>query len=180
MSDTEHKTLFAGELQLTAWGDSSTTGPWVKFWLHPDDLEQFKLLRQRKGNKEAGTRLGAVMVEINDDETIVTQEPTPKPNTYSVRIGDLARCAVFWCERPDFWQWASETSGLPILDRDDAKDYILSECGVFAKYGKAASRKHLDADAAFSNAFLERILRPFKAYADENGIDLNQKYAKPE
>ena len=73
----EENILFQGELQMAAWGDSSTTGPWVKFWCHPEDLEHFKLLRLRKNNKEAGTRIGAVMVEIGGDEAVVRQGNPP-------------------------------------------------------------------------------------------------------
>lgn len=177
----EKNLIFHGELQLTAWGDSSTTGPWVKFWCHPDDLEQFKLLRMRKGNKEAGTRLGAAMVEIGDDEEVVKQPaalaPAPRPNAYKVKVGDIGMKAVAWCRSPDFHRWLfdEEADGrwlASVLERGitkeaASKEWMLEVCGVVAKYGTAASRKHLDHDADAGRLFHERIHTPYLEYLND-------------
>jgi len=176
----ENKILFQGEMQLAAWGESMQTGAWVKMWVHPEDLEAFKLMKARTG-KHAGQRLGVAIVQLGDDEAVVEHapaEPKPEPSSgprpAAVRIGDFGRCAVMWCKRPDFRRWASEASDLPIGDEDDAKEFILDECGVTAAYGTAASRKHLDV-APFSDAFLDKVFHPFTAYCRKHGIDLTRK-----
>ena len=60
------------------------------------------------------------------------------------------------------------------MDADDAKEFILDECGVTAAMGVQASRKHLDMHE-FSRAFLDRVFYPFSEWARRNGIDLTQK-----
>jgi hypothetical protein len=185
----ERKILFQGEMQLTAWGDSSTTGPWVKFWCHPEDLEQFKLLRARKGNKEAGTRLATVMVEIGDDEAAVTQhggpptpqptpEPTPKPRVWHPpHIGALGMLAVRYCKSPDFREWVILQAPSYWLaefgkgqDEEMCKQYILQQCGITSDRFAVPSRKHLDVNADAAALFHERIRIPYLDHLKEQGL----------
>jgi hypothetical protein len=177
MSDMEQKIIFQGELQLTGWGDSSTTGPWVKFWTHPEDLERFKLLRERKGKTE-GTRIACVMVEINEDETIVTQPPAPAPDPerYKPHVGPLGMLAVRWCKEPEFqaWAWAMVEGNFfdprHRLTEDQAKTFILERAGVVEKYGQQASRKHLDADADCGESFQMNVRGPYMKHLMARGI----------
>lgn len=155
--------LFQGELQLTAWGDSSTTGAWVKFWVHPEDLEHFKLLRVRKGSKEAGTRIAAVMVEIGDGEAVVRQgnPPAEPPRYQPPHVGALGMLAVRWCRDPNFWEWANSQDFERVTNEAEAKTFILGMSGLTQKHGKEASRKHLDSDPEAGRLFQERVRRPF-------------------
>lgn len=180
----EENLVFRGELQLLAWGESMQQGAWVKFQVHPDDLEAFKLLRARAG-KTPGQRLGVAMIMIADDETVVEHKPAESaPGAHSdpvkgpaVRLGDMGRTAVIWCGRPDFQRWCEQVSGLPITDADDAKEFILDECGVTHDKGVQASRKHLDMEP-YASLFLAKIFHPFVDYAREHHIDLTQKPPK--
>ncbi len=176
----ENKVLFQGELQLTAWGESSTTGAWVKFWVHPDDLESFKLLRTRVG-KVAGQRIGTAMVEIGEDEAVVSHAPAPRPTPgpteapqprgyRAPHITGLAMLAVRWCQDPEFWLWASDHYVGPgsagrfpgykgrVEGEGAAKDFILEVCGDIK------SRKVLAEDGEPARLFNERIRQPFMAW----------------
>lgn len=173
--------VFQGELQLQAWGESSTAGAWVKFWIHSDDLEAFKALRGRSG-KQAGQRLAVVMVEIGDDEMPVVQPEapaappaaSPAPRYQAPHIGALGMLAVRWCKDPAFQRWVPEVKHARDGDRYNesaCKEYILAECGITDFYGSAASRKHLDIDPECARRFQERIRGPFMEWKRENGLD---------
>lgn len=177
-----HNTVFQGELQLVAWGESSTAGAWVKFWVHPEDLEHFKTLQMRKG-QTCGMRLAAVMVQIGPDEAVVPQQtpaPTAPPLRHKIHLGDLALVSVRWCREPSFHQWVSETANDEWLlnmmvanagPADIAKAFILNECGITPKHGAAASRKHLDTDPEAAARFHERIRIPYRQYRIDQGLD---------
>jgi hypothetical protein len=155
-----HNTVFQGELQLVRWSESSTNGATVTFWVHPEDLEHFKLLQARKG-KVCGTRLGAVMVEIGEDETVVPQEtaqPTPAPTPAPRRY------------HPPNDQWMLDMVATELDPADIAKAFILSECGIAQKYGQAASRKYLDTDEQAAAAFQQKIRQPYMQYLNEQGL----------
>lgn len=166
----DSKILFQGELQLMRWSESSTNGATVTFWVHPDDLESFKLIKVRAG-KQAGQRLACVMVEIADDESATRQpdatpEPTerPRPREYRVTLGDLALLAVRWCKNPDFQEWRLQQSGLTFSygsREEDCKMFILNRCGLLEKHGGDASRKQLDTDPDAAALFHQRIRIPF-------------------
>src|SRR5262245_8047927 len=130
MDDAERKVLFSGETQIMDWGQSRTSGSWIKLWVHDDDLEAFKLF-QARSKGQAGTRLGTVMVEIGPDEAIVEHAapptpaeppaPTPPPprrTTYTPNIGALGMLAVRWCQDEDFRRWASQ-EGIGLVDSQD-------------------------------------------------------------
>lgn len=171
----QQKTLFHGELQLMRWSESSTLGATVTFWVHPEDLDSFKLLKARSG-KQAGQRLACVLVEINDDESAATPpapppQERPRPREYKPHIGSLGLIAVRWCKDKDFQRWAADVNGdANVLSEADAKAFILIECGLAEKYGKEASRKHLDTDPEAGELFHERIRKPFRQWLDEQGI----------
>jgi hypothetical protein len=187
---TDRRILFSGEMQLARWSDSSTQGATVTFWVHPEDLESFKLLKARAG-KQAGQRIGCVMVEINDDEAVVEQpEQTAKPNAgaasgteaapgaaihtrryHPPSIGDNGLLAVRWCKDAEFQRWIADQWGdsRPASEAD-AKAHILHMCGLVEKHGQAASRKHLDTDPEAAAAFHEHIRIPFRDHLREKGI----------
>lgn len=177
-----NKILFSGELQLTAWGESSTTGAWVKFWIHPEDLEAFKLLRTRVG-KVAGQRIGAALVEIADDEAVVSHAPAPSPAPAPMQppqprgyraphITGLAMLAVRWCTNPMFQRWGAERmakikgisyeEAIEYWDEAGCKGFILAECGI-------TSRKFLAEDGEPARIFNEKIRLPFMAWSNQQG-----------
>lgn len=160
---TQPKILFQGEMQLARWSESSQNGAMVTFWIHPDDLESFKHLKARAG-KNAGQRLGVVVVEIADDEAIVpAAPPAPAPTAYpKARVGKVAMLAVGYCNNPDFQRWAaSQIDGSDEAGPEVCKTFILETCGIFAKHGEKASRKHLDTDGEAATLFEQKIRRPY-------------------
>jgi hypothetical protein len=175
---TDRRILFQGELQLMRWSESSNTGATVTFWVHPEDLESFKLLRVRAG-KQVGQRIGTVMVEIGDDEAIVEQPaPTPAPTTApgAVRyqkpsIGAMGMLAVRWCKDLEFQRWVADQLGdsNERASEADCKQFILMESGVVEKYDPA-SRKHLDADPACGEAFQANVRGPFMRHLAARGV----------
>jgi hypothetical protein len=171
----ERKIIFHGELQMTRWAESSTNGATVTFWVHPEDLESFKLLKARTG-KTAGARIAAAMTLIGEDEQVVehpapAQESKPRPQ-HRPNIGEFGMVAVRWCRDRDFWRWANSTgSTIDVEDEASAKEFILMETGVVDRYGAQASRKHLDADPDCNRAFNERIRIPFRDWLIEQGIE---------
>jgi hypothetical protein len=184
MSD---KILFQGELQMTAWGESMTTGSWVKFWVHPEDMDVFKHKLRARTGKTTGTRIGSVMVEIGDDEAIVEHQdtpgptPAPPPLTPAAEkpkpepLGDLGKWAVMRCRDPRFQHWVA-LQLLVDADADDratdadCKAFILDECGATVRYGTAASRKHLDTDPQCRASFTARVLEPYRVYYQQQGF----------
>lgn len=172
----ENIILFQGELQMLAWGESMQAGAWVKFQVHPDDLESFKMMRAKVG-KTPGQRMGAVMVQINDDET-VEEQPTPKPAAApkppAEPMGDVGMRAVLWCRDPRFQHWVA-TQLLGDADSDDraseadCKAFILDESGVTVKYGAQASRKHIDKDPECQALFHRHIRAPYNDFFKAKG-----------
>jgi hypothetical protein len=181
----EHKVLFQGEMQLCRWSESSTNGATVTMWVHPEDLESFKLMRARTG-KTPGQRLGVVIVAIGDDEAVVEHKPaaSPAPELRGYRkptLGDNALIAVRWCKSSVFQTWAArraaqfmpEVSNLRgiRLSEDGAKQFILLACDVLKRHPDDASRKHLDADEECAKLWHERIRIPFRDYLKEEGLE---------
>lgn len=170
----ERHVLFQGELQLMDWGVSRASGAWVKFWVHEEDLESFKLLQTRTG-KQVGQRLGVVMVQIGDGEAVVEHAPAPAPPTSrpyrKPTLGDNAMTAVRWCKSDVFRKWLSSHLGVILKTEDDAKQAILSMCDVDERHGQEASRKHLDTDPHCAAKWNEEVRIPFRDYLKEEGLE---------
>lgn len=178
---TDRRILFSGEMQLCRWSESSTNGATVTMWVHPDDLDSFKALRARSG-KHAGQRLACVLVELGDDEAVVEQpEATPAPTVapgatpsprryHPPHIGPLGMLAVRYCKDKQFQRWAADQWGdVNPLSEADAKDFILKACGLVAKHGQQASRKHLDIDPEAAALFHENVRLPYLDYLRDQG-----------
>lgn len=171
---TDRRIIFQGELQLLRWSESSANGATVSFWVHPEDLESFKHLKARAG-KTAGQRIATVMMEIGADEAVVQQPepaPTPAPRPRPTHIGSLALIAVQWCKSEVFQKWIEhEWATAAPVDEAEAKKTILHLCGLTAKHGTGASRKHLDADPEAAALFHQRIRIPFSTYLREHALE---------
>lgn len=166
---TERKILFHGEIQLMRWSESSTNGATATFWVAPEDLESFKVMKARAG-KTAGQRIACVMMEIGDDEAVgglplEAEEPPARAEPRAKPVGALGMLAVRWCKDPGFLSWVSNGWQSPVLlTEPQAKQLMLSECGVLAKYGTLASRKHFDVDAHCAERFHELFRVPYLAH----------------
>ncbi|MDN7965492.1 hypothetical protein QZM92_26285 [Burkholderia multivorans] len=141
MSDI--RPTFQGEMQLMNWGESSSNGAWVKFWLNPDDLQVFRDLKCRSG-KIAGQRFAAVLVEVGDDEQPVQQPERPKGGPLAILAGRL-------CQDAEFWRFATTNYGIefsPGEEADECAEWIRQHCGV-------ASRSEIDHNPNATAAFHE-------------------------
>ena len=141
---------FTGEMQLMNWGESSSNGAWVKFWITPEDLEAFRDLKCRSGTI-AGHRLMAVLVGIADDETPV-QQPHPAEEARPAG-GHLAKLAALWCDKQDFWLFL-RSNGCLCATAHDAAAIVRTTCNV-------ESRAQLDHNTAAATIFHEKIRLPF-------------------
>jgi hypothetical protein len=72
----------SAELMLLNWNESANSGCKLIFEIAPDELEPFKNLKTRAGKKVAGQRFAAVLVLIDDDESVVPPQATPVPTTH--------------------------------------------------------------------------------------------------
>lgn len=155
------------EFQVMNWGESATSGAWVKFWLNPEDLDAFRAIQCRSG-KNAGQRFMGALVEIGDDEqpiayqnatTASQQAETVAVNTVTSpaeekpKGGDLARLAGMLCANPKFVEWAQVENG------DRAAEYIRAICRI-------ESRAQLDHDNRAANVFHHHIRLPFLAWQE--------------
>lgn len=158
------------EFQVMNWGESATSGAWVKFWLNPEDLDAFRAIQCRSG-KNAGQRFMGVLVEIGDDEqpepyqnanpaaqqatTVAGNTDAPAADEKPVG-GPLARLAGMLCANPKFREWAG------VGDADTAAEFVRVECGI-------GSRVELDHNESAAAAFHANIRLPFLARQEGRG-----------
>lgn len=164
------------EFQVMNWGESATSGAWVKFWLNPEDLDAFRAIQCRSG-KNAGQRFMGVLVEIGDDEqpvayqnatTAAQQAETVAGNTVSSPAGakpvggPLARLAGMLCANPKFQEWAC---GSGVKSGERAAAWVRDICGI-------ESRADLDHNEAAAETFHKDIRLPFLAWQGgaQNGV----------
>jgi len=142
-------TIFRGELQLLRWSETSTGGATVTFQLSDvGDLNGFKDLTLAKKGM-AGQRIAAIMVPVEDEqEQSVKVEQKP---------GMLRIMACKFCTDQKFYEWGASLGVDPIAGEDDAKRFILRECGV-------SSRRDLDTDAEAAKRFHKLIREPYVAW----------------
>lgn len=149
-------TVFTGEMQLMNWGESSSNGAWVKFWIAPEDLEAFRHLKCRSG-KIAGHRMMAALAEIGDDEQPVAQPRNADPGSEAQsKGGALAKLAGMFCQQPEFWEFlvARSTGPTSCESVNDAAATIRHICGI-------ESRAELDSNAEAAAIFHEQIRLPY-------------------
>lgn len=123
------KPAFQGELMLAGWNESHNGGVKITFWL-PDssELEAFKSMTVKKGNT-AGQRLAVVMVEIDDNETPLNQqpvkptEPKPEPNLFAKKL-----MLDGYFRNPKLWD-AIEAAGM--YSQAEHKAYIESQPCIY-------------------------------------------------
>lgn len=144
-NETTPKPTFTGEVMLAGWSETHNGGAKLAFWL-PDssELDVFRGLTVKKGNT-AGQRFMCVLVEINDDETPVSQDAqTEKPEADKPKGGSLSKSAAIICNEPLFHEWLKDSGTINEWDDEGAyaeiaANHVRAVCGV-------KSRAHLDND----------------------------------
>lgn len=138
--DTESLVYWAEDAQLMGYGETDTSGAWLKFQIAPEDLEKFRGLK--------GTVFFATLVKRQD-----SGEPEIQKG------GPLAKWAGILCGDPKFWAWAnrSESELMAVASDTGARNYICSKCGV-------SSRRELDHNPKAARIFREQIMQPFDTW----------------
>jgi hypothetical protein len=164
------------ELWLQNWNESANGGCKLIFEIGPDELEPFKALRTRSGKKVAGQRFAAVLVLIDDDESVVPAETKPTPRAkreesdeeikrgWSDEVGFRARLAVLWCDDERFQQWIAANDFVEgPVDAKVAKRVVCDVCSI-------GSRKELDTDEDAWDSFCGFFRSPYMAYLQTLGV----------
>jgi hypothetical protein len=151
--------LFSDEVQLAGWSDTHSGGAKVTLWLNDSALlDKFRAMTMRKGNV-AGHRLACVMMEINDQEQLVSAEQE-KP-----KVGELCYWLVLRCNEPEFWRFLDSTQLWEIKIKNQ---YLAS---AFVKQLlKIQSRKELDENTEATYLFHEKIRGPYAKWCLAKGI----------
>ena len=141
----EKTVAFSGETMLLNWAESNTRGRTVTFLLGEEaEAHPFRDSTVKSG-KKAGQRYMMVLVQINDDETVVERTPS--------------QLAFLLCKDPAFWHWATEHSFITVDGEESARQHILETC-------KVKSRGDLDKAGAGHMLWQAMIWQPFNAYRD--------------
>ena len=162
------------ETMLLNWSETPNGGAKLVLQLaSPDDLEPFKAMTLKKGNR-AGQRLVAVFVEVDENEQPVPQEVKDDGKAVAHRLATskfplgLCGLAVRWCDDENFeWWMRSQFAGRDYENwaaTDTSKDMLLRVCGI-------KSRKELDTNDAAALVFLTEIKNPYIKYRREKGLD---------
>jgi hypothetical protein len=132
---------YRGEVQLLDWGETRSTGAYIKLKLHPDDMQDgqhpFRGL-------ERGERFAVIIAPFQDEP-----EAVEKPR----RLWDelpATQQAVLRCNSEQFQQW------LGVESADEAATWVRLHCGIQSraelKTNHAAARVWRAIDAKYANA----------------------------
>jgi hypothetical protein len=147
MNDTEKLVALHSEVWLKSWGETSARGRTMTFELPPGDGDQPHPMAAYEANskKAAGSRFQLVLVEIDDQDQPVRQEPT------------AAQKAAMLCKDRQFWAWAAERSICTIESEEDARMWILNGARI-------KSRSELNSNRAAHDWFVHMVHNPFQEY----------------
>lgn len=161
--EAEGLCFFKGEMQLAGWNESHNGGAKVVFWLSDAaDLEAFKRLTVRKGDK-AGQRIMAALVEVGDDELPIPPQPSA-PVAQQPKGAALCKLAALWAQTPAFQAWCEEhhpVAWADALERimEPSEEELAAE--VIRIVCDIGSRAELDHNPRAAAAFHEKIRQPF-------------------
>lgn len=130
---------------LLQWAESSTRGRTVTFLVNEDsDTHPFRDFTIKSG-KRAGQRFVAVLVELDDQDQPVKQEPKP------------SQLAYLLCKDEQFWHWCNERSFDKIDGESGARSWMLELLGI-------NSRSEIDRSPSVHSRFEKLIVQPFNSY----------------
>lgn len=144
MELTPQDFLFMDETKIMGFGESDTSGKWIKLQVH--DLEPF---RGRKGEiLETALRL------MQNDGTPAPNQ-SEAGNPASVKGGSLCRDAAILCKARDFIEYMIDQTG-NIGSEESAKHFLCDYCGI-------ESRRELDHNSAAAAKF-KQLHREYSAW----------------
>lgn len=125
MNNHESLVYWSDESQLMGYGESDSSGCWLKFQIHSEDMDKFRGLK--------GTVFHLTMVKIQDDGEPEKQKEKPyadKP------IGPLCREANDLCQYKEFQEFLRVHMGqndMPFLTPHYAAIAVRRYCDVTTK-----------------------------------------------
>jgi len=130
------------DMQLLGYGESDSSGCWLKFQVLPEDLDKFRGLK--------GTVFNMTMVKLAD-----SGEPEPKP-----KGGVLSKRAAMLCQAKDFQEYVSGQLG-EAMDEKRTTAWLRYHCDI-------ESRAELDHSSKARERF-EQIERDFMRWGKLEG-----------
>ena len=129
MDNPESLVYWSDESQLMGYGESDSSGAWLKFQIHPEDLDKFRGLK--------GTVFHLTMVKIQD-----SGEPEKQEKPYADKpIGPLCREANEAAENPEWQEFLKEK--LPVTMERLTPHFAAKSIRAWCFVG---TRKALDYD----------------------------------
>ena len=188
MAEINGKFEYGGEVMLAGWGDTSTQGYTVQFWVEPPS-NGTGLFHPFEGFTRGKSSFMMALYELDDTtDEVIDQEQRARiekaTNTEPLRDDDktrvvpstslhetpqrkqklLSNYAAMLCLNPDFWDWINITNSTvsPVMDQESAKQWMCNQLEI-------DSRKEIDADPAVAHKYHELIRKPFAEY---NGVEV--------
>lgn len=155
--ETERQhTAYKGELMLAGWGDTSTQGHTVTFWIEPPMGARMHPFEGYERDKD---QFMAALTELDDDEEQVDQQARDRVESAMKsrqrRSQTLSQAAALLCRNPLFWQWAESQDGEWGVNSDEeAAIWMRDKLGI-------DSRRMLDEHEHIAERFHEDIRKPF-------------------
>lgn len=148
--DQNPDVVFYGEVSLLDWGESRTTGPWIKLKLQdPTQLDVFR-----------GMDVAEFKKTQHIFNLILTEEgPLVAPEETEPKGGALSKSAAMFCLDLRFQEFCNETYGT-ILNETGAVIAVRTKC-------KVDSRRQLDHDELAKMRFLE-MRKEFLAWRESH------------
>ena len=124
MTNPESLIYWSDESQLMGYGESDSSGCWIKLQMHPEDMDKFRGIK--------GTVFHITMVKIQDNG-----EPEKQQKPYADKpIGPLCRAANDYCQSTEFQEFLQSYMGkneMPFLTAHYAAIAIHSYFGITTK-----------------------------------------------
>lgn len=150
MNNPESLVYWSDESQLMGYGESDSSGCWLKFQIHPEDLDKFRGLK--------GTVFHLTMVKIQDNG-----EPEKQQKPYADKpIGRLCREALELSEDKVFQYFMS-------IKRPTIMDKLTPHFTAKAikDYCEIETRKAIDYDK-YANARWRKLINTYNDWRKEN------------
>jgi hypothetical protein len=163
--DDDPACLFNDDVQLVAWGDSHTSGPWVKLRLTDSSLlDVFRGMTVAKGN-QAGQLMRCVLLE--PVEAVHNAEAPQAPAAAKPKGGPLSRLAGRWCKDEHFQKWLLDTfpeacraAEERVVRYAGAEDHAAAVLRIICQ---VSSRAELDQSEEAAERFHRLIRGPYSA-----------------
>ena len=150
---------FYSEVQLADFGETAASGANIKFRIpDPLELEVFRGRNRVTKNKQ-GARYMLLLVELQDDDSLVDQDKAKRlEDAHLQKGGALSKNAGMLCRNPEFIDYLqNRVDHSRVWNELSAKNYIYTTCGI-------TSRAQLDHSRGAAQKYQSFVLSPFNQY----------------